>query len=126
MSDLISISEYAKLVGVSPDTVRQKILRENINATKIGRNWVIDKNEPYVDSRVRKEERKMVKYKTKKNLNEVWQQLDDACGLIENATTNLAEMSNLPKSLKDTLDQFDFGVIVSLKNEVEELMDKDK
>lgn len=51
MEDLISISEYAKIHGVKSDTVRQKILRGNLKAKKIGRNWVIDKNEPYIDNR---------------------------------------------------------------------------
>jgi len=55
MKELISLAEYAALHGVHQDTVRQKILRGNLMAKKIGRNWVIDKNEPYVDKR-RKEE----------------------------------------------------------------------
>jgi excisionase family DNA binding protein len=49
--DLISLAEYAELQGVHQDTVRQKILRGNLKAKKIGRNWVIDKNEPYIDNR---------------------------------------------------------------------------
>ena len=51
---LISLLEYAKKHGVTPDTVRQKILRGYLNAFKIGRNWVIDSEEPYVDNRKRK------------------------------------------------------------------------
>lgn len=52
MTDLISIAEYAKMHGVSPDTVRQKILRGNLpEALKIGRNWCIPKNAPYIDNR---------------------------------------------------------------------------
>lgn len=50
-TNLISLSEYAKLHNVTADTVRQKILRGYLSATKIGRNWVIDKNEPYIDYR---------------------------------------------------------------------------
>jgi ubiquitin C-terminal hydrolase len=65
-----------------------------------------------------------MKYKTQKNLKEVWQQLDDACGSIDNATANLSEMTNLPQQLIDTLDRFDFGVIVSLKNDIEDLMNR--
>lgn len=50
--DLISLKEYARLHGVTPDTIRQKALRGNFHtAQKIGRNWVIDKNEPYIDLR---------------------------------------------------------------------------
>mgnify|MGYP000921573821 FL=1 len=50
-NNLISIAEYAKLHGVKPATVRQKILRGNLNAVKIGRNWVIGKDVPYTDNR---------------------------------------------------------------------------
>ena len=50
-NNLISLSEYAKLHGVHPDTVRQKILRGTLKAEKIGRNWAIDKDEPYIDMR---------------------------------------------------------------------------
>lgn len=52
--ELISLAEYAELHGVKADTVRQKILRGNLKAKKIGRNWVIDKNEPYIDNRKKK------------------------------------------------------------------------
>lgn len=54
--ELISLSEYAKLHDVTADTVRQKILRGNLNAIKIGRNWAIDKNEPYIDNRKKSQE----------------------------------------------------------------------
>lgn len=50
--ELISLAEYAKLHGVTHDTVRQRANRGNFKtARKIGRNWVIDKNEPYIDNR---------------------------------------------------------------------------
>ena len=49
--NLISLAEYAEIHGVKPDTVRQKILRGNLKAKKIGRNWVVDRNEPYKDNR---------------------------------------------------------------------------
>jgi hypothetical protein len=50
--DYISLAEYAQMHGVSPDTVRQKVLRGGFkSAKKIGRNWVIDKSEPYTDLR---------------------------------------------------------------------------
>lgn len=49
---LISLREYAQKHGKHPDTVRQKALRGGFNtAHKIGRNWVIDENEPYSDNR---------------------------------------------------------------------------
>jgi hypothetical protein len=51
---LISISEYAKLHGKSHITVQQKARRHKFKtAHKIGRNWVIDSEEPYNDCRVK-------------------------------------------------------------------------
>jgi excisionase family DNA binding protein len=51
---LISLAEYAELLGVKPDTVRQKVLRGGLKtARKIGRNWVIDRDEPYIDNRIK-------------------------------------------------------------------------
>ena len=52
-SNLISIAEYAEMHGVKADTVKHKILRGNLEAIKIGRNWCIDKNTPYADNRVK-------------------------------------------------------------------------
>lgn len=50
--NLISLVEYAELHGVTSDTVRQRANRGVFKtARKIGRNWVIDKNEPYIDNR---------------------------------------------------------------------------
>lgn len=51
-NDLISLAEYAELHGVTPDTIRQRANRGVFKtARKIGRNWVIDRNEPYIDNR---------------------------------------------------------------------------
>lgn len=50
--DLISLAEWAKINGIDPATARQRALRGAFTtARKIGRNWVIDKNEPLVDHR---------------------------------------------------------------------------
>lgn len=50
--ELISLAEYAKINGIDPATVRQRANRGAYRtAQKIGRNWVIDKNEPHVDHR---------------------------------------------------------------------------
>lgn len=50
--EYISIVEYAEMHGKESSTVRQKALRGGFKtARKIGRNWVIDKNEPYTDLR---------------------------------------------------------------------------
>lgn len=59
IDDYISLAEYAKMHGRDPATVRQKVLRGGFKtARKIGRNWVIDKNEPFVDGRVKSGEYK--------------------------------------------------------------------
>lgn len=53
IDDYISLAEYARIHGRDPATVRQKALRGGFKtARKIGRNWMIDKNEPYIDERV--------------------------------------------------------------------------
>ena len=45
---------YAKINSVNSSTVRQRALRGAYHtALKIGRNWVIDKNEPHVDHRIK-------------------------------------------------------------------------
>lgn len=55
MGKLISISEYAALHGKAAISVQQKARRGGFKtAQKIGRNWVIDSEEPYSDSRVKR------------------------------------------------------------------------
>ena len=50
--ELISLVEYAKLNGIDSATARQRAIRGSFKtARKIGRNWVIDKNEPLIDNR---------------------------------------------------------------------------
>lgn len=50
---LIPLSEYAKMHGRALVTVRQMAARGSFEtARKIGRNWVIDSEEPYIDHRV--------------------------------------------------------------------------
>ena len=50
----ITLAEYAKLNGIDPATVRQRAIRGAYQtARKLGRNWVIDKNEPHVDHRIK-------------------------------------------------------------------------
>ena len=50
--NLITLKEYAKMHKRNPGTVRQKALRGNFKtAVKVGRDWLIDKNEPYTDQR---------------------------------------------------------------------------
>lgn len=52
MENIISLAEYAQLHDREVSSVRQKALRGGFKtARKIGRNWVIDKREPYTDNR---------------------------------------------------------------------------
>lgn len=54
VDNLISLTEYAALHKVNPSSVRRKILRGNLPAKKIGRNWLIEKEQPYTDHRRKK------------------------------------------------------------------------
>lgn len=51
---LISLKEYAERNGKDPATARQMALRGGFKtAQKIGRDWLIDDQEAYPDSRVK-------------------------------------------------------------------------
>lgn len=51
---LISLIEYAEKHGKDPDNVRKKAAAGQFKtARKIGRNWVIDSEEPWQDKRVK-------------------------------------------------------------------------
>ena len=59
--ELISLAEYAAIHNIDSATVRQRVLRGSYQtARKIGRNWVIDKNEPHLDHRIKKEKYKKI------------------------------------------------------------------
>lgn len=49
----VTIREYAKIHGVNPANVRQKILRGTLDAERLGNEWLIDKDTPYTDARRR-------------------------------------------------------------------------
>ena len=52
-ASLVSTTEYAAMHGRDPATVRQLLKRGSLHtAVRIGRNWFIDRNEPYPDRRV--------------------------------------------------------------------------
>ena len=52
--NLISLVEYAKLNHIETSTARQRAIRGAYKtARKIGRNWVIDQNEPHLDHRLK-------------------------------------------------------------------------
>lgn len=51
---LITLKEYAERHGRNPATFRQKALRGGFKtAQKIGRDWMIDENEPLDDMRIK-------------------------------------------------------------------------
>jgi hypothetical protein len=53
---LISLAAYAKMHNKDHSSVRQKAERGGFKtAQKIGRNWVIDSEEPYTDRRYKKD-----------------------------------------------------------------------
>ena len=63
---LISLKEYAVRNGKELATARQMALRGGFKtAQKIGRNWVIDDQEPYPDHRVKTGKYKNWREKTK-------------------------------------------------------------
>lgn len=52
--NLISLAEYAEKHGITHDAVKKKCQRGGyMTARKIGRNWVIDEDEPYQDNRIK-------------------------------------------------------------------------
>ena len=53
MMALILLADYAAKVGRAAHTVLEKAKRGNLKtAQKIGRQWFVDENEPYIDGRV--------------------------------------------------------------------------
>lgn len=64
----------------------------------------------------------MRKNKTQNSLKELWDHLDDACGSIDNATTNLSMMVDVPTEIADAINRIDFSSIVSAKNMIEEMI----
>lgn len=47
LNNMLPLKEYAEKIGKTPDTVRQKILRGNLPAIKIGNQWMIKENQKY-------------------------------------------------------------------------------
>ena len=66
--------------------------------------------------------------KTLKNLEMIWKQLDNSCGELENALFNLSSMKNLEENIQNNIERNSivFSEIVSLKNQIEELIEEKK
>lgn len=51
---MITLKDYAIRHGRNPVVLRQKAIRGGFEtATKLGRDWIIDEDEPLVDNRMR-------------------------------------------------------------------------
>jgi hypothetical protein len=52
--NLITLNEYAARHGLLPNTVRYKCIRGTLpGAEKIGRDWFIPVDAPYIDNRIK-------------------------------------------------------------------------
>ena len=49
--EYITVKEYAKKYGITPATVRQRILRGSTKAIKVGNEWLLLANEKHIDGR---------------------------------------------------------------------------
>jgi hypothetical protein len=68
----------------------------------------------------------MKRYKTLKNLEQIWKQLDNASGDLYNALDNLADMVDLSDDIKRQSDMIDISRIDGLKQEIEALIEMKK
>lgn len=62
--------------------------------------------------------------KTEKNLQLVWQQLDNASGELYNALDSLARMVGMSDDIKRQAEMIDISRIDGLKQEIEALMEE--
>lgn len=66
VDNLIPIAEYAARIGKAPTTVRQKCQLGTLpGAVKIGRDWLIPADAPYIDTRIKSGEYKNWRNKSK-------------------------------------------------------------
>lgn len=61
--------------------------------------------------------------KTKNNLQQIWNDLDLVCGSLDNALANISRMVDIPDSIIKDIELVDITRIVSLKNEIEDLIE---
>lgn len=50
---LIPLKQWAERVGINPASARQKAIRGNLPAVKMGRDWLIEEDTPNTDGRVK-------------------------------------------------------------------------
>ena len=52
--DLIPIAQYAESHGLTPNAIRRRCIRGTLpGAVKMGRDWFIPADAPYIDNRVK-------------------------------------------------------------------------
>lgn len=51
LENMMPLKEWAAREGIDPATARQKILRGQLEAVKVGRDWWIDKDIKNIDHR---------------------------------------------------------------------------
>lgn len=115
----ISLTEYAAKHGRNPATVRQKAIRGGFaTAKKIGRNWVIDSEEPCTDNRLRAKdvftaEAETLDANTRSRILKLeqakqysgWRNLPDTCSAI---------FANIPEDWLDRYTAQQLGEIAAL------------
>ena len=52
--EYLTLKDWAEREGISPATVRQRIARGSTQAIKLGRDWMIPKDEKLTDGRRKK------------------------------------------------------------------------
>lgn len=55
---IVTVKDYAARKGVSEEAVRRKIRRGTLQARKMGRDWILDDDTPYIDHRRKHKRRK--------------------------------------------------------------------
>ena len=64
--------------------------------------------------------------KTEKNLQQLWDYLDQASENLNNVRENLHLMVDIPVEIEDKLEQLDITLINSIKNDIEKMIERKK
>jgi hypothetical protein len=68
----------------------------------------------------------MRKNKTRKNLQQLWEQLDNASGELYEALFTLSLMTGIPEDIQKDAERLDITAIDNLKNKIEEILEQQK
>lgn len=61
----------------------------------------------------------------RQRLQEVWEQLDIACGALDNAQIEIARLKTLHRDIFEASEEVYLSDLVSLKNKIEEALGED-